>query len=274
MKRASRFHGLVMQIHSLTTWKRSTNLIRNFSERSEVSGEGKGACTPEGLESAVEIAVADLLGVSPAGELKAVETKSVETTAEKIEPKLKEWLDSHDRSYWRPNTFQFTSKQQGLSVRGSVRVDSAEYRFDAENEAFACLDFGRGRWPSRIHWYWAFASGVQGGHTIGFNLGGKWTDGTGVTENGLVIDGSLQKISDDVDFSHDPRSFMLPWRIRTRGSDRVDLTFKPMRERVVKLPLLLASADLHQCVGKFSGIIAGIRLDEILGLAESFRGRW
>src|SRR5882672_5131582 len=124
--------------------------------------------------------------------------------------------------------FQFTSKQQALPVRGSVRVDSREYRFEPAGEAFACLDFGRGRWPSRIEWYWAFASGVRGGRTIGLNLGGKWTDGTGVTENGFVIDGRLQKISDDVDFEPDPRSFMWPWRIRTRGSGRVDLTFTPM----------------------------------------------
>jgi len=72
---------------------------------------------------------------------------------------------------------------------------------------------------------------------------------------------------------------MRPWRIRTRGSGRVDLTFTPMRERAVKLPLILASADLHQCVGSFSGTLiddsgARLALDGMLGLAESFRGRW
>jgi hypothetical protein len=166
--------------------------------------------------------------------------------------------------------FQFTSKQQALRVRGTVRVDAREYRF--EKDAFACLDFGRGRWPNRIHWYWAFASGAIGGRTIGFNLGGKWTDGTGVTENGAVIDGRLHKISDDVDFVHD--SFLRPWRLRTRRSDLVDLTFTPTRERTVRIPLLLANAELHQCVGTFSGKIVGIPLDGMLGLSESFRGRW
>jgi len=180
---------------------------------------------------------------------------------------------------WDDARFQFTSKQQALPVRGAVRVDAREYRFDRGNEAFACLDFGRGRWPSRIEWNWAFGSAVRGGRTIGFNLGGKWTDGSGVTENGVVIDGRLHKIHDDVDFEYDARSFMAPWRIRSRGSERVDLRFTPMRERVVKLPLGLVGAELHQLVGAFHGAFvddggARVGIDDVLGLAEWFRGRW
>src|SRR5262249_25122691 len=68
---------------------------------------------------------------------------------------------------WDDTRFQFTSKQQGLPARGVVRIDGREIRFDRDDDAFACLDFGRGRWPSRIEWCWAFASGRCGGRTIG-----------------------------------------------------------------------------------------------------------
>jgi hypothetical protein len=167
--------------------------------------------------------------------------------------------------------FQFTSKQQALPARGVVRVGARAYRLGADNESFACLDFGRGRWPRRIRWSWAFGSGRSGGRTLGFNLGGTWTDGTGVTENGLVVDGRLHKISDPVDFE--------PRRIRSRGSDRVDLRFEAMRERVVRVPLGIAAIDLRQMLGWFSGAFVDddgrrVTIDRVLGQAESFRGRW
>jgi hypothetical protein len=180
---------------------------------------------------------------------------------------------------WDDTRFQLTSKQQALPARGVVRVDGREHRFEPANEAFACLDFGRGRWPSRIDWCWAFAAAPRGGRTIGLNLGGKWTDGTGVTENAFVIDGRVHKIADAVDFSYDRRAFMAPWRIRARTGERVDLRFVPMRERAVHVPLGIASVELHQMLGAFSGSFvddggARVSIDDVVGLAESFRGRW
>jgi hypothetical protein len=111
------------------------------------------------------------------------------------------------------------------------------------------------------------------------NLGGQWTDGTGVTENGFVVDGRLHKIAEPVDFEVDRRAFMKPWRIRTRGSARVDLRFTPRTERKVKVPLGIAGVELHQHMGRFDGSFvedAGevISVDGMTGLAESFRGKW
>ncbi len=174
--------------------------------------------------------------------------------------------------------FQFTSKQQALTARGSVRVGRREYRFDADNQGFACLDFGRGRWPRGIEWNWAFGS-AGGKRSVGLNLGGKWTDGTGVTENGVVVDGRVHKIADAVDFTYDTRAYRLPWRIRTRATSRVDLQFAPRRERALKVPLGLACLELHQMMGAFSGTViddAGepIVIDDMVGLAESLSARW
>jgi hypothetical protein len=177
---------------------------------------------------------------------------------------------------WDETHFHFTSKQQALPARGVVRVDGREHRFEPANQGFACLDFGRGRWPSGIAWRWAFASATRGAGSLGLNLGGGWTDGTGVTENGVVLDGRVHKIAEDLDFELDRRDYLRPWRIRTRTGGRLDLRFHPMRERAVKLPIVI---ELHQMIGAFTGTFiddAGerISIDDVLGVAESFRGRW
>jgi hypothetical protein len=177
---------------------------------------------------------------------------------------------------WDETRFHFTSKQQALPVRGHVRIDDRTYALDAAADAFACRDFGRGRRPDGIDWCWAFASGRSGGRTLGFNFGSIWTDNTGVTENGVVLDGRLHKIGEDVDFTLDLRDPRAPWRIRTRASDRVALTFTPLTERVVRVPPFVR---LHQRFGHFAGTIVDdsgrtVEIDRVLGLAESVHGRW
>ena len=177
------------------------------------------------------------------------------------------------------DAFQLTSKQQALPARGVVRVGSTEHAFGPENDGFACLDFGRGRWPRGIEWNWAFGSGTSGGRSLGFNLGGTWTDGTGVTENAFVLDGRLHKIAEAVDFTFDRRDFMAPWQVRTREGRRVDLAFTPRTERVVKLPLGPVGVELHQHMGVYSGALRGdagerVEVRATVGLAEWLRGRW
>jgi hypothetical protein len=176
-----------------------------------------------------------------------------------------------------PTRFQMTSKQQGLPARGVVRVDGRELPFGPENDALACMDFGHGRWPPRIAWHWAFASGRAGGRTFGFNLGGTWTDGSGVTENGFVLDGRLHKIAEEVAFEHDARDFTRPWRVRSVGGDRVDLRLRPLHHRALKLPLGLV--DLHHVFGTYTGTLVTaegerVHVDGATGFAERFRGRW
>ncbi len=168
---------------------------------------------------------------------------------------------------WDDTRFHLTSKQQALPARGEVRVDGRAHRFE---EAYACLDFGRGRRPDGIEWCWAFAAGRSAGRTIGLNLGARWTDGTGVTENAVIVDGRVHKIADAVEISVDP------WRIRAPASGRVDLRFTPRSARIVRVPFAMR---LHQHVGVFSGTVAGddggvIEIRDLPGLAEWLRARW
>jgi hypothetical protein len=176
---------------------------------------------------------------------------------------------------WSEARFQFTSKHQARPARGELRLGGESHAFG--EDAFGCLDFGRGVWPYETTWNWASASGRQDAGTLGLNLGGQWTDGTGSTENGVVLDGRLSKIAEDVRFDYDARDFMRPWTIRS-SSGAVDLAFTPFHERVERIQLGVASSAVHQCFGHFDGAVghAGERVEvrHLLGWAEEHRARW
>ena len=91
-----------------------------------------------------------------------------------------------------------------------------------------------------------------------------------------MIDGRVHKIEDAVDFELDLRSKRAPWRIRSRSSDRVALTFTPLTARAVRVPPFVR---IHQRLGRFDGTVIDdhgdvLALDGALGLAESVHGRW
>ncbi len=125
---------------------------------------------------------------------------------------------------WSHHRFQFTSKQTCLPVTGWVKLDDKKYEFD-RTDSYACLDYGRGVWKYSSKWNWASFAGLSGDHSIGVNLGGQWTDGTGYTENGLIVDGRLIKIGSDITFEYDKKNYMKPWLIQNRRSTRVKLGF-------------------------------------------------
>jgi len=179
---------------------------------------------------------------------------------------------------WSAVQFQFTSKQNTLPASGFVQLDGE--RRELASPAFGCLDYGRGVWPEHTVWNWGAASGVQGGRTVGLNLGGQWTDGTGMTENGICVDGRLTKISEDLIFEYDRAVMMKPWRVRTAATDRVDVRFEPEFERIAE------SGDrenyytsAHQMFGCYSGHItpdggAPVELRDLFGWIEEHEARW
>ncbi len=196
---------------------------------------------------------------------------------------------------WSDRQFQFTSKHNTRPATGTVTVDLAphapesnhrcsphprttQYRFGPDNHAFGCLDFGRGVWPYRTEWNWGSSSGVSEGHTIGLQFGAKWTAGTGMTENGLCIDGVLHKIGEDVEFRYDRRDFTRPWHLTTR-SGRVDLEFLPCYEKRIRFDLGLLASNLHLCFGHFSGQVRSgddrrYAVERQVGWCEEMRARW
>lgn len=163
----------------------------------------------------------------------------------------------------------FTSKHVGLPARGRVTWEGEAIAFD---DAWACLDFGRGTWPYRTAWCWAAAAGMADGRRVAFNLGALWTDGTGVTENGLWVDGRLHRIGGMLSF----RRASPGWLVT---SPRVSLAVTLVRERPLHVNLGLLRADLDWTMATFTGSLTaldGTRVEvrDLLGWCERLDSRW
>jgi hypothetical protein len=175
---------------------------------------------------------------------------------------------------WSDRRFQFTNKDVARPAEGRITSKGATYE-----PRWGTLDFGRGKWPYRTRWNWGAGAGSVDGVTIGLQLGGKWTDGTGMTENALSIDGRLSKLSEELEWTYDTNDWLRPWTIRTPRSDRVDLTFTPIYDKRSRLQLGVASSSVDQCFGTYAGSIVGDdgqqrRIDDVFGWAEEATWRW
>ena len=183
---------------------------------------------------------------------------------------------------WSATRYQYTSKHVGLPASGTVLVGGRRYEFTPDQGARAVIDHGRGRWPRRTSWIWACAAEAPAHRTeaVGFNLGGRWTQGTGLTENGLFIGGRIEKLAEELTFEFDRQDWRRPWRIRA-PSERVDLVFSPLHcRRIGALPEWLPlGARLDWRLGRYSGSLiteAGERIQvrDLLGWAEELAARW
>lgn len=179
---------------------------------------------------------------------------------------------------WSDRRFQFTSKQNSRPATGSVKVGDRTWAIGPD--AWGVQDLGRGIWPYSNRWNWAAATGhATDGRLVGLQFGGKWTEGTGATENALCIDGRLTKISDELEWTYDWANPMAPWRVRSVGDDRVDVTLTPTFDRYDVTDLKVLKMEVHQCFGTWSGRIVGddgvpAEVQGIRGFAEEARNRW
>lgn len=181
---------------------------------------------------------------------------------------------------WGASRFQYTAKQPALPAFGTVEWGGYRYHFDHLNQSFGVLDFGRGKWPYTSEWHWGSASGRDlAGRFVGMNLGGKWTDDTGQNENGVVIDGKLVKIHEDLDWQYDKEDLMAPWTITSRGADTVQLTFHPTFERLAETNLGIIHSKVNQMFGTFEGVIrtgndTDVEVEDLFGWVEDHVARW
>jgi hypothetical protein len=179
---------------------------------------------------------------------------------------------------WSDERFQFTSKQNTRPARGAVSV--GDRRWTIGDDAWAVQDLGRGIWPYANRWNWAAASGRSAdGRLVGLQFGGKWTEGTGYTENALCLDGRLSKIGEELEWRYDWDHPLRPWRVRSRGSSQVDVTLTPTFDRRESVDLKLLKMEVHQCFGAWSGAVTGddgrvVTFDNLRGFAEETRNRW
>jgi hypothetical protein len=184
---------------------------------------------------------------------------------------------------WSSHRFQYTNKDVARPTEGAVRWRDTIYELSPDGSAWGCLDFGRGKWPYRTKWNWGAGAGIVQGAggpvAVGLQLGGKWTVGTGMTENALCVAGRLSKISEELVWDYDTSDWLRPWTIKTPSSPRIDLTFTPTYDKRSRLQLGVASSSVDQCFGAYSGTIVPddgqtLGIDDVFGWAEEATWRW
>ena len=177
---------------------------------------------------------------------------------------------------WSDRRFQYTVKDVARPANGWVQIGS-EYH-EVPGGSWAVLDHGRGRWPYNITWNWGAGSGASGGSVYGIQVGGKWTDGTGSTENSVFIDGRLHKISAELTWEYDLADIEKPWRIFGGG---LDATFTPFYNKQSRMNLGVLAGNTDQCFGTWNGTFTPsddhrrtYRFEGIEGFAEHVHNKW
>jgi hypothetical protein len=182
---------------------------------------------------------------------------------------------------WSERRFQYTSKHQARPASGTLTVGDRTWSFGAERgvDAWGVLDVGRGRWPYRVRWNWGGGAGrTRDGRTVGLQLGAKWTEGTGFTENGVLVDGRLTKLGNELTWAYDWDNPMRSWRVIDPGG-RLELTLTPRFDRHTRVEALVMGTETHQVFGQWSGTFVTdhgdpITFDALSGFAEESRYRW
>ncbi|MDY0908645.1 DUF2804 domain-containing protein [Microbacterium sp. CFBP9034] len=176
---------------------------------------------------------------------------------------------------WSSRRFQYTVKDLARPATGHVSVEGRAFELPP-GESWAVLDHGRGRWPYDIRWNWGAGSGASHGRVIGLQVGGRWTEGTGSTENAMLIDGRLHKIHNELVWEYDLAEWRRPWRVAGGG---LEASFTPFFDKVTRTNLGVVASSTDQCFGHWSGAFRAadgdeVAFDGILGWAEEVHNRW
>lgn len=176
---------------------------------------------------------------------------------------------------WSDRRFQYTVKDVARPATGHLTLDGVTTILD-EGSSWAVLDHGRGRWPWNVRWNWGAGSGTTDGRTVGLQVGGRWTEGTGSTENAVTVDGRLHHIPAELDFAYDLRRWREPWRVTGGG---LEATFTPFHLKSTHTEAGVVAAHTDQAFGHWSGTFTddqGRRTPfvDLVGWCEEVHNKW
>jgi hypothetical protein len=181
---------------------------------------------------------------------------------------------------WSATRFQFTSKQQARPATARFDVDGRVRVLGGRTAPlWGVLDIGRGRWPYRTRWNWGGGAGLASdGRVVGLQVGGRWTEGTGATENGIIVDGEVIKLGCELLWDYDGERPLEPWRVRSPDG-ALDVTLRPRHDRHARTEAVILGTEVHQVFGRWHGHVPApgggrAEVDGLLGFAEESRSRW
>jgi hypothetical protein len=104
------------------------------------------------------------------------------------------------------------------------------------------------------------------------------TEGTGFTENGIIVDGRLSKLGNELRWEYDWDEPMARWRVVDPG-DQLDVTLTPRFDKHSQLAGRKRGSETHQVFGTWRGRVRtddGLELefDALQGFAEEARQDW
>lgn len=176
---------------------------------------------------------------------------------------------------WSEKKFHYTSKQFPLKCSGYINVGDKDYEKFELNDSISFIDYGRGIWEREKYWYWLTCGFENEDNKVGLNLGAKWTDNTGVNENGIKIDETLYKLYCDVDFKKIDEN---NWSIKSINCEDIDLIFNIFTVNDKINNKLIIKSSLKQHIGYLSGTIKvdykEIEFKEVLCWLEDHYAKW
>lgn len=180
---------------------------------------------------------------------------------------------------WNDQVFNYTSKHQARPAVGELVVGARRWSIGGPDgpDSWGVLDVGRGRWPIDVDWNWGGGAGHADGHVVGLQFGAKWTEGSGFTENGVIVDGRLSKIGRELTWDYDWDDPMAPWRIVDPGG-QLDVVLTPRYDKHTRVGWERIS-ETHQVFGTWAGTLRTddgltLQFDGLQGFAEEARQRW
>lgn len=181
---------------------------------------------------------------------------------------------------WSETVFNFTSKHWARPAVGELVVGEQRWPIGGTDGApsWGVLDVGRGRWPHEIAWNWGGGAGRSGDHVVGLQFGAKWTEGTGFTENGLIVDGHLSKLGAELTWDYSWDEPMRPWHVHD-ADGQLDVVLTPRFDKHTHVDAGDFGSETHQVFGTWAGRLRtdeglALELDGLQGFAEEARQRW
>ena len=152
--------------------------------------------------------------------------------------------------------FFLTTKYNCMPTEGYVKIgDENIVTFDKE-KTYSVLDWGRGVWPHKNHWYWGNGATEIDGKIFGFEI--TWGIGNTslATETCVFYDGKAHKIGAvDVEVHPKINGWMNPWVFKD-DQNKFNLTMTPFFDNESGMLFCgLLGMKTHQVHGYFNGTV-------------------